>query len=270
MLMEEFQKIVSFKIGSFSLGNIVEGIIVYFICEFVIKLLMKPIGALIAKASKNETLTYFLTTVVKVLLNFVAVIIVADSLGIPIASLLAVFSMFGIAIALSVQGALGNLTSGIMLMITQPIQVGEYVAVEGVEGVVKEVSLLCTKLTTPDNKIIFVPNSEMNSKKITNFSREPMRRVDIVIGASYDDSIDSVKAALQEAIENVSVLKADPAPFISVLKYEASDIQYVVRAWTDSATYWDGYFGLMEAIKRSYEKNNITMSYPHLNVHMDK
>lgn len=270
MLWDELQKIISFKVGSFSLGNIIEGIIVYCICGFVIKLLMKPIGSVIEKVCHSETLTHFLKTVVRVMLNFVAVIIVADSLGIPIASLVAVFSMFGIAIALSVQGALGNLTSGIMLIVTQPVKVGEYVSVDGMEGSVKEISLLCTKLSTPDNKIIFVPNSEMNTKKIVNFSREHQRRIDIKVGASYDDSLDEVKKALQEAVDAVPCLLKEPASFISVLNYEANDIQYVVRAWVNSEDYWTGYFALMEEIKRSYDRNHISMSYPHVNVHMDK
>jgi len=269
-IWNEIQQVISFKVGSFSLGNIIEGIVVYFICATVIRFIMQPVAKVVEKICKNETLAHFLTTVVRVVLNFVAVIIVADSLGIPIASLLAVFSMFGIAIALSVQGALGNLTSGIMLIITQPIKVGEYVFVEGVEGIVKEVGLLCTVLTTPDNRVIYVPNSEMNTKKITNFSREPLRRIDLIVGASYDDGIDAVKSALNEAIDAVPVLLKDPEPFVSVNSYQPHDIQYVVKAWVNSADYWTGYYALLEAIKRSYEKNNISMSYPHLNLHMMK
>ena len=129
---------------------------------------------------------------------------------------------------------------------------------------------MCTVLTTPDNRVIYVPNSEMNTKKITNFSREPLRRIDLIVGASYDDGIDAVKSALNEAIDAVPVLLKDPEPFVSVNSYQPHDIQYVVKAWVNSADYWTGYYALLEAIKRSYEKNNISMSYPHLNLHMMK
>lgn len=267
-MWHEIQTVLNFKIGSFSLGNIVEAIIIYFVCSMVIRMVMKPIGALIEKTCQSETLTHFLKTVVRVVLNFVAVIIVADSLGIPIASLIAVFSMLGIAIALSVQGALSNLANGIMIIATKPALVGEYVEVEGVQGTVKEISLLVTKILTVDNKLIFVPNTEMNSKKIINYSREPFRRVDLLFGASYDNKIDDVKAALQEAINNVADCLAEPAPFISVMSYQESSIQYVVRVWTKTEKYWDVYFGVMEATKHSFEKHNVEMSYPHMNVHM--
>ena len=269
-MWKEIQTVLNFKVGSFSLGNIVEAIVIYFICSMVIKFVMKPIGALIDKISQSETLTHFLKTVVRVVLNFVAVIIVADSLGIPIASLIAVFSMLGIAIALSVQGALSNLANGIMIIATKPALVGEYVEIDGIQGTVKEISLLVTKVLTIDNKLIFVPNTEMNTKKIINYSREPLRRVDLLFDASYDNKIDEVKEALFEAISDVPVSLKDPAPFVSVMEYKQSTIQYVVRVWVKSEDYWDGYFGLMEAVKHAYERHNIEMTYPHMNVHLDK
>lgn len=269
-LMDEIQQVLNFKVGSFSLGNIVEAIIIYYICSVVIKFLMRPIGNLIDKLAGSETLGGFLKTVVRVILNFVAVIIVADSLGIPIASLVAIFSMLGLAIALSVQGALSNLTSGIMLIATKPILVGEYVEVDGIQGVVKEISLLCTKVLSVDNKLIIVSNATMNSKTIINYSREPQRRVDLSFSASYDSSIDIVKAAILEVLNGEEKILKAPAPFVRVSAYKDSSIEYVVRVWVNNGDYWDVYFDTLEKVKASFDAHGISMTYPHINVHMDK
>ena len=123
------------------------------------------------KLNVDLTLRGFLRTVIRVVLNFVAVCIVAESIGIPIASLLAVLGMLGLAVSLSVQGALSNLSNGIMLLITKPFKAGDYIAAAGIEGTVKEISMLCTKIITVDNKDIFVPNSEIAGGKITTFPR---------------------------------------------------------------------------------------------------
>ena len=144
-MMETIQEILNFSVGKLTVGNIISALVIFLVCHAVIKALMGPIERLLDKLNVDLTLRGFLRTVIRVVLNFVAVCIVAESIGIPIASLLAVLGMLGLAVSLSVQGALSNLSNGIMLLITKPFKAGDYIAAAGIEGTVKEISMLCTK-----------------------------------------------------------------------------------------------------------------------------
>lgn len=171
-MMETIQEILNFSVGKLTVGNIISALVIFLVCHAVIKALMGPIERLLDKLNVDLTLRGFLRTVIRVVLNFVAVLcIVAESIGIPIASLLAVLGMLGLAVSLSVQGALSNLSNGIMLLITKPFKAGDYIAAAGIEGTVKEISMLCTKIITVDNKDIFVPNSEIAGGKSLTFPR---------------------------------------------------------------------------------------------------
>ena len=248
-MMETIQEILNFSVGKLTVGNIISALVIFLVCHAVIKALMGPIERLLDKLNVDLTLRGFLRTVIRVVLNFVAVCIVAESIGIPIASLLAVLGMLGLAVSLSVQGALSNLSNGIMLLITKPFKAGDYIAAAGIEGTVKEISMLCTKIITVDNKDIFVPNSEIAGGKITNFSSEPVRRVDIVIRAGYNNDIATVKKALTEAVAATDNTLNDPAPFIGfpVIKNMPSNIRsvfgprapitgmYILTCWKTSA-----------------------------------
>ena len=193
----------------------------------------------------------FVKALVKVILNFVALCVVAESIGIPIASVLAVVGMLGLAISLSVQGALSNVSNGFLILVTKPFKVGDYVAIAGIEGFVKEVSMLCTKVLTIDNKLIIVPNSEAMGGKITNFSSEELRRVDIETKAGYAN-------------------KFEEAPFVRVSGYTDYAVVYTIRVWTKSANYWDCYFDLMQKVGEFKDKNGIVGGVPSMRYISDK
>lgn len=269
-VLEPIQDILEFTVGKLSIGNIIFAIIVFLICQIVIKGLVIPIEGILNRLGFDNTLKGFLRTVIKVLLNFVALCIVAESVGIPIASLLAVLGMLGLAVSLSVQGALSNLANGIMLLVARPFKSGDYVMVgSGVEGTVVEITLLCTKIVTIDNKDVFVPNTEIASNKITNFSSEKYRRVDLNFNCGYDVPVETAKKALKEAIDSLPYTQHEPAePFINIMSFKDYTLEYVVRVWVKSENYWDGYFGLLEAAKKSFENNGINAAIPHMNVHM--
>jgi len=266
--MEAIQQILNFSIGKLTVGNIASAIIIYIICHMVISSLSGTINKLIAKINKDENLQGFLRTVVNVLLHFVAMCIVAEAVGIPISSLLAVLGMLGLAISLSVQGALSNVANGIMLLLTKPFQKGHYVNAAGVEGVVEEVSLLVTKIKTLDNKAIFIPNTEVASGKITNFSSEELRRVDIDVRAGYNNEVADVLKSLNEAIAMTEGALTDPAPFCRLSGYHEYSVQYTLRVWCESAKYWDVYFDLLENISKCHAKNGINGGVPSMNVNM--
>lgn len=266
--MEAVQQILNFSIGKLTVGNIASAIIIYIICHMVISSLSGTINKLIAKINKDENLQGFLKTVVNVLLHFVAMCIVAEAVGIPISSLLAVLGMLGLAISLSVQGALSNVANGIMLLLTKPFIKGHYVNAAGVEGIVEEVSLLVTKVKTLDNKAIFIPNTEVASGKITNFSSEELRRVDIDVRAGYNNEVANVLKSLNEAIAMTDGALTDPEPFCRLSGYYEYSVQYTLRVWCKSEKYWDVYFDLLENISKCHAKNGVNGGVPSMNINM--
>ena len=264
--MKTIQEILNFSVGKLTVGNILSAVVIFIICHMFIQALMGPIDKLLDKLNKDQTLKGFLRAVIRVLLNFVAVCIVAESIGIPIASLLAVLGMLGLAISLSVQGALSNLANGILLLITSPFKVGHYISVGGVEGVVKEINMLCTKIVTVDNKEIFIPNTEVAGGKIINFSSEPLRRVDLETKAGYSNKPEDVYAAVMDAVELTPTALKDPAPFVRVSGYTDYAVVYTIRVWTKSETYWDCYFDLLENVGKCKDKKGIVGGVPSMQV----
>jgi len=255
-------------LGTIALGNIVTAIITLLVCLIAIKIILSFTKKIVEKSHLDATIKRFAMSAVKILLYFMAVVIVADKLGIEVTSLLAVFSMLGLAISLSVQDSLSNLANGILMLVSKPFVAGEYVEAGGVQGVVKEIGLIHTIIITVDNKVIHVPNSELAGGKIINYSSEELRRVDLNFTASYDCKVEDVKASLLKAVKATEVFLEDPAVFINVFAYNSSNIEYVVRAWTKSADYWTGYFALMENVKKCFDEDGIQMTYDHVNVHM--
>lgn len=269
-LLGTVQQILNFSLGKLTVGNVFSGLIIFFICHVVIKCVMGPIRKVLDKFIPDVTLRHFMTAIVRVALNFVGVCVVAESVGIPIASLLAVLGMLGLAVSLSVQGALANLANGILLLITAPFKVGHYVSISGVEGTVKEINMLCTKLVTVDNKLIIIPNSEAAGGKITNYSSEPLRRVDIEVKAGYNNDTQVVLKALNAAVAKTPKVLQDPAPFVKLVGYNEYSISYTVRTWCNSADYWDVYFTLLENIGAEKDAAGVKGGVPGMNVFMQQ
>ena len=255
-------------IGSLLTVTVLPAIFTFIVCLIAAKIVLSFMEKLINKTPLEKALKKFAMSVVKILVYFMAVMIVADKLGFEVTSLLAVFSMFGLAVSLSVQNSLSNLANGVLMLVAKPFVAGDYVEAGGVQGVVKEVGLTHTIIITVDNKVIHVPNSELAGGKIINYSSEELRRVDLNFTASYDCKVDDVKASLLKAVKATDVLLEDPEVFINVFAYNSSNIEYVVRAWTKSADYWTGYFGLMENVKKAFDEDGIQMTYDHVNVHL--
>ena len=266
-LMGAIQQILDFKVGNISVGSVVQGLVLMVILNFIVNRIMKLVVDKILDTCKFDlTLKGFIRSAIKVLLNFVALCIVAESIGIPIASVLAVIGMLGLAVSLSVQGALSNVANGFMILINKPFKVGEYVSVSGVEGFVKEIGTLCTKILTIDNKLIIVPNSEVMGGKIINFSREELRRVDFETKAAYSNKFEDVYNAVLEAVKDTPTALQDPAPFVRVSGYTDYAVIYTIRVWCKSADYWTCYFDLMQKVGEFKDKNGIVGGVPSMKV----
>ena len=174
-----------------------------------------------------------------------------------------------LGLSLALQDALSNVIGGFTLLTNKPFKAGDYVEIAGQGGTVQAIDIAYTKLSTPDNKLIFLPNASVVASQIVNYSTATTRRVDVTVSASYDAPIETVKAALLRAANHPAVL-SDPAPFAGVTNYGDSAIEYVVRVWTSNAEYWNVKFAITEAISAEFKAANVEMTFPHLNVHIDK
>ncbi len=254
--------------GMFTWDNLLSAAIALVVCILAIMIIMKVLRKLFSRTKMEPSLAGFLLKVIKIALEFAAILIVAGSLGFDVTALLAVFSLLGLAISLSVQNLLGNLVSGVVLLMNKPIRTGDYIQAGDAEGVVKDVGLFYTELTTLDNKTVSVPNSDLSAAKIVNFTREDNRRVDLVIGASYDCDTEDVKKALYDAIARTDKVLDDPAPQVLVEEFGASVIKYTVRAWCRHEDYWDVHYGINDNVLAAFKDAGVKMSYEHVNVHM--
>lgn len=267
--MDKLQEILDYSLGSFTVGKILAAVISFVVCYLVIKILMKFTNRLLSKTTLDQSVLKVIRSVVKVILYFITAIIVVDALGISATSLVAAFSVIGLAASLAVQDSLSNLASGITLLVSKPFKSGDYVDIDDVSGTIVSISLVHTKLVTIDNKMIFVPNNKIASTKIVNYTSQEKRRVDVEISASYDAPIETVRRALIDAVDDTGLFLETPQkPFSAVISYDESSVKYIVRAWTNTDDYWDAKFKLLENIKKEFDNNNIEMTYNHLNVHM--
>ncbi len=256
-------------IGPIALSTILGALITFLICLIVINIILKIVSRALGGTKKmGRTMKNFLLSAVKILLWAIAIIIIAGELGIPTASLVALLSVAGLALSLSVQGLLGNLFSGITLLMTHPFAEGNFVEIAGKSGVVRSIGLLYTTINTLDNVIISIPNSDVVGSAINNYSADPLRRVDMLFSAAYSEPTEKVKNAIMEVIRADSRILEDPAPFVALNEFKESVVEYVVRVWVKNADYWDVHFALNEKVRESFARNGVAMSYSHVNVHL--
>ncbi|MBP3633811.1 MAG: mechanosensitive ion channel family protein [Oscillospiraceae bacterium] len=257
---------ITAMLASLSLTALIKPLLVLVICLIAVKILLKVADKILLKSKLDKSLHAIIRSVAKILLLFVAVMIVASSLGINVSSLLAVLSIAGVAVSLAIQDILSNFFSGVVLLGAKPFKVGDFVTVGGQTGTIVETGITHTKLHTLDNQVILVPNSAVTSNVITNVTAEDIRRVDFVFSASYDSDPDTVKKALREAASIDLVLQDQPV-FAELSKYGESAIEYTVRVWVKTGDYWDAYFRIMDRVRTAYAENGVQVTYPHINVH---
>jgi small conductance mechanosensitive channel len=252
--------------GSFSWAKVIAAGILIILCIVFIKIILHATDRMLKRSKIEKSVHAFVRSAVKLLLVFIAIMMVANVLGINTSSLLALLSVVGLAVSLSIQDSLSNLASAIMILSTKPLRVGDYIEVKGKAGTVLEIGVIYTKIATLDNQIIYIPNSQITSNEITNRTAAGKRRVELTVSASYDAKVEAVKAALLRAAQHPKVLPDEPV-FARVSGYKDSAIEYALQVWVASADYLEVYYDVLENVKRVFDVEGIEMTYPHLNVH---
>ena len=254
--------------GKMTLEQLLTALLLLVICLIAMKLVMTLLRRLSGRSKMDERVRRYLLGGVKAVLWAVTVLIVAQSLGIPVTSLIALVSVLGLAVSLAVQDVLSNVAGGMVILFSKPFSIGDYVETTDEEGTVVEISLTHTKLDTYGGQRVMLPNKAVVDGKIINYSARGVRRVDHTITASYDDSTEAVRAACLRAVSRTPYVLADPAPAAVLTAYKDSAVEYHVRFWAEIDHFWDAYSFSLEEIRRCFAEDGVTMTYNHLNVHI--
>lgn len=252
-----------------TMNTLLPAVVTLLVGLIVIKAILKLIDKTMEKSPLDKAAVTLLKSVAKAVLYVLLALMVAEKLGIDVTGVVALASVASLAVSLSLQDMLGNLIGGFTLLSKHPFKAGDYVDVAGQSGVIQSIDLSYTKLTTPDNKVVSIPNSAVVAAQIVNYTVSGTRRVDISISAAYSASVEKVEQALREAAAVEGVMD-EPAPFVSVTGYGDSAIQYIIRVWTKTDDYWTVHGAITHKIKEVFDASGIEMTYPHLNVHLEK
>ena len=255
---------------TFQTASLIPTLILAVVGILTIRIILKLVDKSISRTRLEKAAVSLIRSALKVVLWLLLGLMIASRLGIDVSGVVALASVASLALSLALQDALANVIGGFTLLSNHPFRSGDFVEIAGQSGTVQTIDITYTKLTTGDNKTISIPNSAVVASQIVNYSTSGIRRVDINVTASYDSPIATVKAALLEAAKLDTVLTDPAPPFTGVLSYGDSAISYTLRVWTTSAEYWNTYFTITENIKHEFDKAGVEMTYPHLNVHLDK
>ncbi|WP_148875582.1 small-conductance mechanosensitive channel MscS [Serratia marcescens] len=248
--------------------NIVAAIVILIIGSIVARVVGNALNRVMKLRGIDATVADFLSAIVRYGVLAFTFIAVLGRVGVQTTSVIAVLGAAGLAVGLALQGSLSNFAAGVLLVIFRPLRVGEYVDLGGVAGTVDQVQIFSTTLRTADNKTIVVPNGKIIAGNIINYSREPNRRVDIVVGVAYNADIDVVKKVLGDVIAADKRILHAKGVTVRLNEMAPSSLNFVTRSWTTNAEYWNVYFDLMENFKRALDAHNIGIPFPQMDVHL--
>ena len=260
--MEEYTQTLIDLLLNYS-PKVVMAIVILLVGLFIIKIIIKSSVKIMAKRGVDITLQKFLGNLGGWVLKILLIIAVISQLGIETTSFAAILAAAGLAVGLALQGSLANFAGGVLIMIFKPFKIGDLIEAQGEIGVVKEIEIFTTKLTGLSNKEIIIPNGSLSNGNVINYTTEGTRRVDLVIGVSYDADIKKTKEVLMNVLTSHPKVLKTPAPGVTVLELADSSVNFAVRPWCDTAHYWDVYFDITENAKLALDEAGIEIPYPH-------
>lgn len=267
--VSKFQEIINFIKNLFSnpFIKVLVATLVFILIWWLTTLILKKLRKKAMKRTKDKLLTSVIFTTILWSIRILLIISYAGFVGIDTAGLAALVASAGVALGLALQGSLSNLAGGIVLSITRPFQLGDYIVTCDVEGTVEDIKLFYTHLVTFDNKAVMIPNGTLANSKIVNYSQKELLRVDLTFNISYNDDVDMVMDQIREVYLSHKLVLTDPAPFIKVLKKENGAVTIAARAWVKNADYWTVYFDLIKAVNDKFIELNITIPNQQIDIH---
>ena len=249
-------------------ANLIKFVLVLLFGLVVVRIVLCVFRRIINRTKLKGAAGDFLGSLLKTALLIVYVIILLSLLGVDTTSLVAIFTALSLAVSLAVQGTISNIASGIMLVSSKPFEEGDFVDIGGTTGTVETITISCTKLKTPDNKVVVIPNSTVTSANITNYSTKETRRLDLTLSVAYGSDVEKVKALVLETIAKHDNILNDPAPFVRLSEHGASSLDFVIRVWVKQADYWPVNFDLKEELLAAMCENGIEIPFNQLDVHV--
>jgi small conductance mechanosensitive channel len=250
--------------------KLVVAILIFYFGRVVARLITRGLRNLMQAQKVDKILETFVCNLAYWTMMIFVIIATISQIGIQTTSLIAIMGAAGLAVGLALQGSLANFAAGVLIVLFRPYRVGDWVEAAGISGSVEQVQILTTMLKTGDNKIIIVPNGQIMSSIITNYSASNTRRVDLTIGVSYDDDLDKVRSTIKSLIDADARIMKEPECLIAVAELADSSVNFTVRPWVNTADYWAVKFELTEAIKKRFDQDGISFPFPQQDVHLYK
>ena len=242
-------------------------IFILIIMKPTVNMIIKALRALLHRSKADPLLESFLVSLIKTVVYIRFFFLIISGIGVQATSLVAILGTAGLAVGLALQGSLANLAGGVLILFFKPFLKGEFITAAAGSGTVTAIHILYTTLTTPDNKRIIIPNGQLANGAVTNISREPERRVDLIISTSYDTPVEKAKKVLNRIAEENEKILHEKGYTIRLNAHSASSLDYVFRVWTKTADYWEVYFGLMETVVIEFNKEGIEIPYQKIDIY---
>ena len=248
--------------------KLIIALVILLISFKIIKVVCRKIEKSGVKKNADKTVMRTLAYALGLTLRVVVLVCLIGYLGVDTSGITALIASFGVCVGLAVNGALSNLAGGVLILLTRPFRVDDFIEAQGISGTVADIHITATKIVTVDNKVVYVPNGSLANGNIINYSEKDTRRVDLDFSVSYSADSDKAKAIITEILEKHELVLKDPAPFVRVSAHGTSAMVIKSRAWVKNADYWTVYFDVTEAVKAEFDKNGIEIPFQQLDVHI--
>jgi len=248
--------------------KVIGALIIFLIGRWLAKIISRWIEKALIKSRVDKTLAKFIKNLSHIVLLVFVVMSAVAPLGVKTTQFAVVVGAAGLAIGLALQGSLANFASGFLMIMFRPFKVGDFIEAAGVKGTVKEIQIFNTIVNTPDNIRAIIPNAQITGGNVLNYTANGIRRVDLVVGISYEDDLKKAKTIIEGVLAQDERVLQDPKPNVAVFELGDSSVNFVVRPWVKSADYWDAYFDITTKAKLALDENGITIPYPQRDVHI--
>ena len=248
-------------------GNLIGALLIFIIGRFVIKIIKKLVFSFMEKRKTDPSITGFVRSLLNITLNILLAVAIVNRLGIETTSFAALIASAGLAVGMALSGNLQNFAGGLIILILKPYKVGDFIESQTISGTVKEIQSFHTILTTPDNKLVYIPNGSLSSGTITNYNQNPTRRVEWIFNVEYGADISKVEKIVKEVVGADKRILDNPEPFFAVNALDSSSVNVIIRAWVNNADFWPVRFDMNRSIYEAFNKAGISFPFPQLTVH---
>ena len=248
-------------------GNLIGALLIFIIGRFVIKIIKKLVFSFMEKRKTDPSITGFVRSLLNITLNILLAVAIVNRLGIETTSFAALIASAGLAVGMALSGNLQNFAGGLIILILKPYKVGDFIESKTISGTVKEIQIFHTILTTPDNKLVYIPNGSLSSGTITNYNQNPTRRVEWIFNVEYGADISKVEEIVKEVVGADKRILDNPEPFFAVNALDSSSVNVIIRAWVNNADFWPVRFDMNRSIYEAFNKAGISFPFPQLTVH---